>query len=74
MVCGDFFIQPSEALEEIENNLRGVEAGDEGKIFSTVKDILERRNAQIPMLTAEDITRPLAQAAREAFVSFSTSA
>jgi lipoate---protein ligase len=71
MLCGDFFIQPSEALEEIEINLRGVEAGDEGKIFSTVKDTLERRKAQTPMLTAEDFTRPLAQAAREAAASAS---
>jgi lipoate-protein ligase A len=69
MLCGDFFVQPSETLEEIESNLRGVEAGDEGKIFSTVQDTLERRQAQIPMLTAEDLTRPLAQAAREALTS-----
>ncbi len=66
MLCGDFFIQPGEALEEMESNLRGVEAGDEGKIFSIVKETLERRSAQIPMLTAEDFTRPLAHAAREA--------
>jgi lipoate-protein ligase A len=66
MLCGDFFIQPGEALEEIERNLQGVEAQDEGKIFRIVKDTLERKEVQTPMLTPEDFSIPLAQAAREA--------
>ena len=73
MLCGDFFVQPSETLEEIESNLRGTEAGDEGKILRVVQDTLERRKVQMPMLTAEDLTRPLAQAAREALTSPSVS-
>lgn len=66
MLCGDFFIQPGEALEEIERNLRGVEARDEEKIFRIVKDTLEQKRAQTPMLDPKDFAFPLSQAAREA--------
>jgi len=66
MLCGDFFIQPGEALEEIEKNLQGLEAGDEEKIFRTVKDTLEEKKAQIPMLDPKDFAIPITQAAREA--------
>lgn len=69
MLCGDFFIQPGQALEEIEKNLQGVEAKDEEKIFRIVKDALERKGVQTPMLDPEDFTIPLAQAAREAAAS-----
>ena len=66
LLCGDFFIQPADALEDIERNLRGVEAGDEEKILRTVKQTLEQKKAQIPMLDPKDFAIPLAQAAREA--------
>jgi len=66
MVCGDFFIQPGQALEEIENNLQGVEAQDGEKIHQVVKDTLARLQAQTPMLDPEDFAIPLAHAAREA--------
>jgi len=66
MLCGDFFIQPGEALEEIEKNLQGLEARDEEKISRVVKEILERKQVQIPLLTPEDFVFPLIQAAKEA--------
>lgn len=69
MLCGDFFIQPGEALEEIEGNLRGVEARDEERICRIVEDTLERKKAQTPMLTHEDFILPIIQAAREAAAS-----
>lgn len=66
MLCGDFFIQPGSALEEIEGNLRGVEAIDGGRIQRVIEDTLSRLNAQIPTLSPEDFALPLAAAAREA--------
>ena len=69
MVCGDFFIQPGEALEVIEEKLRGVEAGDEEMIFRIVKDTLEQEKAQTPMLDPKDFAFPLSQAAKEAAAS-----
>lgn len=66
MLCGDFFIQPGNALEEMEGNLQGVEAADEKAILRVVEETLLRLKAQTPMLTAEDFAFPLAQAAREA--------
>jgi lipoate-protein ligase A len=69
MLCGDFFIQPGEALEVIEEKLRGVEARDEEMIFRIVKDTLEQKKAQTPMLDPKDFAFPLAQAAREAAAS-----
>jgi lipoate-protein ligase A len=68
MLCGDFFIQPSMVLEEIERNLQGVEAQDEGKIFCIVQEVLQGKNVQTPMLTPDDFAIPLARAAREAAV------
>jgi len=69
MLCGDFFIQPGEALEVIEEKLRGVEARDEETIFRIVKDTLEQKKAQTPMLDPKDFALPLSQAAREAAAS-----
>lgn len=69
MLCGDFFIQPGDALEEIERNLRGVGAGDEEKILRIVKDTLEQKKAQTPMLDPKDFAIPLTQAARDAVAS-----
>jgi lipoate-protein ligase A len=66
MLAGDFFIQPAEALEEMEKSLRGVEALDERKVQKILKDALARLNAQIPMLTEEDFALPILQAAKEA--------
>jgi lipoate-protein ligase A len=66
MLCGDFFIQPGDTLEEMERSLRGVEAHDEEKIFRIVKDTLEQKKAQTPMLDPKDFAIPIAQAAREA--------
>jgi lipoate-protein ligase A len=66
MLCGDFFIQPGQTLEEIEKNLQGVEALDGEKILNVVRDTLARVHAQTPMLNPEDFALPLAQAAREA--------
>ena len=66
LLCGDFFIQPADVLEDIEKSLRGVEATDEEKILGTVKDALEQKKAQIPMLDPKDFTIPLTQAARDA--------
>ncbi len=66
MLCGDFFIQPSMVLEEIERNLQGVEAQDEGKIFRIVQEVLRGKKVQTPMLTPDDFAIPLARAAREA--------
>jgi lipoate-protein ligase A len=69
MLCGDFFIQPGDALEEMERSLQGVEAGDERAILRVVDETLSRLGAQTPMLAAEDFALPLAQAAREALGS-----
>jgi lipoate---protein ligase len=69
MLCGDFFIQPGEILEEVEEKLRGVEARDEEMIFRIVKETLEQRKAQTPMLEPKDFALPLCQAAREAAAS-----
>jgi lipoate-protein ligase A len=69
MLCGDFFIQPGQALEEIEQNLQGVEAKDEEEIFRILKDALQRKGVQTPMLGPEDFAIPLAQAARQAEAS-----
>ena len=66
MLCGDFFIQPGQALEEIEKNLQGVDPQDGEKILQVVKDTLTGLKAQTPMLDPEDFAIPLAQAAREA--------
>ncbi|HWU37708.1 MAG TPA: hypothetical protein VN203_08620, partial [Candidatus Acidoferrum sp.] len=66
LLCGDFFIQPADVLEDIEKSLRGVEATDEEKILGTVKDALEKKKAQIPMLDPRDFAIPLMQAARDA--------
>jgi len=66
MLAGDFFIQPGEALEEMEKSLQGAEALDEKRIQSILEDALARRKAQIPMLTAEDFALPIIQAAKEA--------
>jgi lipoate-protein ligase A len=66
MLAGDFFIQPAEALEEMEKSLQGAEARDEKGIQRILEDALARLKTQIPMLTAEDFARPILQAAREA--------
>ncbi len=66
MLSGDFFIQPGNALEEMEKNLQGVEARDEKKILRTIGDTLSGLKAQTPMLTPEDFALPIIQAGREA--------
>lgn len=66
MLCGDFFIQPGQALEEMEKNLHGVDAQDGEKILQVVKDTLAGLKAQTPMLDPEDFAIPITQAAREA--------
>ena len=66
MLAGDFFIQPGEALEEIEKNLQGLKAQDEKGIDGIVEDTLARLKAQTPMLSPEDFALPLIAAAREA--------
>ena len=66
MLCGDFFIQPGSALEEIEKGLQGVEAGNEEGIVGVVKETLSRLNAQTPMLTVEDFALPITRAALQA--------
>lgn len=68
LLCGDFFIQPGQALEEIEKNLLGVEAHDEEGIFRIVQNTLTQLQVQIPMLSPEDLAIPLARAAREAIL------
>jgi lipoate-protein ligase A len=66
MLAGDFFIQPAEALEEMEKSLQGAEARDEKGIQRILEDVLARLKTQIPMLTAEDFALPILQAAKEA--------
>jgi lipoate-protein ligase A len=66
MLAGDFFIQPAEALEEMEKSLQGAEARDEKGIQRILEDTLARLETQIPMLTAEDFALPILQAAKEA--------
>jgi lipoate-protein ligase A len=66
MLAGDFFIQPAEALEEMEKSLQGAEARDEKGIQRILEDALARLKTQIPMLTAEDFALPILQAAKEA--------
>jgi lipoate-protein ligase A len=66
LLCGDFFIQPGDALEEMEKNLQGLEAQDEKEIRRVVRDTLNGLKAQTPMLTPEDFALPLLQAAKEA--------
>jgi len=66
MLCGDFFIQPGDALEEIEKNLQGLKAQDQKGIHRIVEDTLARLKVQTPMLSPEDFALPLIAAAREA--------
>ena len=66
MLCGDFFIQPGSALEEMEKGLQGLKAGDEEGIAGVMKETLSRLNAQTPMLTAEDFALPVIRAAQGA--------
>jgi lipoate-protein ligase A len=66
MLAGDFFIQPAEALGEMEKSLQGAEARDEKGIRSILEDTLARLKTQTPMLTAEDFALPILQAAKEA--------
>jgi lipoate-protein ligase A len=66
MLCGDFFIQPAMALEEIEKSLEGVDGRNEEKILGAIKGTLERLKGETPMLEPEDFALPLIQAAREA--------
>lgn len=68
MLSGDFFIQPGEALEEIEKNLQGVRGQDEKEILRVVEETLSRLQAQTPMLTPEDFALPIAAAAQEALL------
>ena len=66
MLAGDFFIQPAEALEEMEKSIQGAEALDERGIQGILEGALARLRAQTPMLTAEDFALPILQAAKEA--------
>jgi lipoate-protein ligase A len=66
MLSGDFFIQPGNALEEMEKNLQGVEARDEERTLRTIGDTLSDLKAQTPMLTPEDFALPVIQAGRDA--------
>lgn len=66
MICGDFFIQPGQALEEMEKSLEGIAGLDEEKIAQAIKEALARSRGETPMLEPRDFALPLIEAARSA--------
>ena len=61
-ITGDFFAHPEEVVEEVERRLAGAPA-NWGEVLSRIRSTLEKMNAVLVGVSAEDIAEVVLKAA-----------
>ncbi len=62
MISGDFYVKPVNAVDEIEENLKGVNGLDEEEILKRIEKIFQKKGYEFPLMEPSDFAKPIVKA------------